>query len=211
MPEKKGGDGPGRARRKEDRPAEIIDAALRVFAKRGFAAARLEDVARQAGIAKGTIYLYYESKENLFEAMVRAKVVPVISGAKDMATAFEGPTAALLEAIVRKVYGNMVEDAELRAILRLLIAEGARFPHLTRFYEREILSVGIELLAKVIRRGIERGEFRETPALELPEVLMGPTYMAAVWKMIFDDAKPLEVDRFIDVHLDLVLNGLRAR
>lgn len=202
--------GRSRRRRKEARPGEIMDAAMRVFAGKGFAAARIDDIAREAGVAKGTVYVYFESKDAVFEAVVREKVMARIAEVGDFAARFEGPTDALLETVLERIYADIV-GSDLRHIMRLLIAEGPRFPHLVAFYEREALSLGIAVMRDVIRRGIERGEFREALAADLPQVVMGPAIMAAMWTMLFEEQRPLDLKRFLAAHIDLVLNGLRTR
>jgi len=201
--------GTPRTRRKEARPAEIVEAALAEFAEMGFAAATLEAVARRAGVAKGTIYLYFETKDALFEAVVRAKVLPRLAEAGDLIDRFDGPSDQLLAMVIGKIYHEVI-DTELRSIMRLLIAEGARFPNLTAFYDREILARGRDVIRSVILRGVERGEFRPSAATDMPEVVMGPAILAAVWRMIFEAHRPLDLERFLKAHIDLALNGLRA-
>jgi AcrR family transcriptional regulator len=187
-----------------------VDAALALFAEKGFAAARLDEVAARAGIAKGTIYLYFDSKEALFEAVVRARVLPVLDEAGTVAAAYQGSTAELLRALLKKLYAELV-GSDLKQILRLLVAEAGRAPHLAAFYHREVLSRGKGLLGAVLRRGVERGEFRRAPALDMPEVVMGPAIMAAVWTLVFQAHAPLDLDAFFEAHVDLALNGLLRR
>jgi AcrR family transcriptional regulator len=196
-----------RRRRKDARPAEIVEAGLAEFAEKGFAATRLDDVARRAGVAKGTIYLYFADKEALFTAAVQSLAGPVIGGLEAHVDAFEGPTAAILEAIIRTVYARMI-DAELRPLLRIMIAEGGRFPALPALYHREVLSRALPLLERVIARGVARGEVRAGAAADLPMVLMAPAIMAAVWKLTFEPVEPVATERFLAAHLDLIRNGL---
>lgn len=198
---------PPRRRRKDARPAEIIEAGLAEFADKGFAATRLDDVARRAGVAKGTIYLYFADKEELFVAAVKSLAGPVIDGIEAHVDAFEGPTSAILEAIIRTVYARMI-DAELRPLLRIMIAEGGRFPTLPALYHREVLSRAMPLLDRVIARGLARGEVRAGAAADLPMILMAPAIMATVWKLTFEPMEPVATEHFLAAHLDLIRGGL---
>lgn len=203
---KRGDDG-ARKRRKDARPAELIDAGLAEFALRGYAATRLEDVAKRAGVVKGTIYRYFADKEALFVAAVRSRITPVVGEAGDLADAYPGPTRDLVEAILRHVYARFVQT-ELRVILRIIIAESANFPQLAAFYHREAVSQGKALIERVIERGLRRGEVRPNAAARLPLVIMAPTVMAAMWKLTFDELEPLDVERFLEAHLALLDEGV---
>ena len=198
---------PPRRRRKDARPAEIIDAGLREFAEKGFAGARLEDVARRAGIAKGTIYRYFADKEALFLAAARARVVPVFVDADAFVEAFAGSTRELLRLIVTQIYGRLVET-DLRVLIRIVLAEGAIFPSLTEHYHREAIVRGRRLLDRIVARGIARGEVRPGPAADLPIVIVAPAIVASIWKMAFDRLDPIATERFLAAHLDLVCEGL---
>ena len=147
-------------RRKNARPEEIISAALEVFADRGFAATKLEDVARRAGVTKGTIYLYFENKEALFKALVRETIVPVIEQGEALAKSFTGSARDLFEQLIRE-YFRLVGDTSLSGIPRLMIAEARNFPQLARFYYEEVITRGHRLMGGVLERGIKAGEFRK--------------------------------------------------
>src|SRR5256886_10371482 len=129
--------GPRWQRRKAARPAEIVTAALEVFVERGFAAARLEEVARRAGVTKGTLYLYFKSKEALFKAVVRETIVPVIAQGEALAQSFTGSARDLVEQLVRS-YWTLVGETRLAGIPKLMMAEAATFPVLTKFYYDEV-------------------------------------------------------------------------
>src|SRR2546425_10611224 len=126
-------------RRKNARPEEIISAALEVFADRGFAATKLEDVARRAGVTKGTIYLYFENKEALFKALVRETIVPVIEQGEALAKSFTGSARDLFERLVRE-YLRLVGETSLASIPRLMIAEARNYPELGRFYYDDVVA-----------------------------------------------------------------------
>src|ERR1700730_16226294 len=141
-------------RRKNARPEEILTAALEVFADRGFAATKLEDVARRAGVTKGTIYLYFENKEALFKALIRQTIVPVLAQGEALAQSFTGSARELFEQLVRE-YWRLVGETSLSGIPRLMIAEAVNFPELARFYYEEVVTRGHRLMAGVLERGIK--------------------------------------------------------
>lgn len=199
----------GRRRRKETRPAEIAAAALEVFTEKGFAATRLDDVADRAGTAKGTIYLYFATKEALFEAVVRDAFAPLLGQIGSAMAEHVTDSETLLRFVIRTMYRELI-GTERREIMRLLIAESVRFPQLVEFYHREGISRGRALLGAVLARGVASGEFRDCPATRQPEVIMGPAVLAGVWKLVFEPVEPMDLDAFADAHLDLVLRGIRT-
>lgn len=207
--------GPRWRRRKDERPAEIVAAALDVFAARGFAASRLDDVAARAGISKGTLYLYFRSKDELFKAVVRETLLPNIALAEARIATADGPTAELLMGVLRGLVG--VAGTRLGAIPKLIIAEAGNFPDLARFYIEEVIGRGLRLFAGLLARGAARGEFRRVdPALAAP-VLAAPILLMAIWKNVLEPHAPksamgaFDPARFFDVYADVLLNGLRAR
>ncbi len=207
--------GPGaeprpRRRRKEARPAEIVEAGLLEFADKGFAAARLEDVATRAGIAKGTIYRYFESKEALFEAALLSRAMPVLDGVEAAVDTFPGSSEDLLRLLITRIHAELV-GSDLHILLRVIIADGVRFPAISEAYYHRILSKGRALLRRIVERGVARGEFEAGAAADLPMVAIAPALMAAIWRMTFDRYDPIVPERFLAAHLDLVLNGLRKR
>lgn len=199
-----------RTRRKEQRPTEIVQAALEVFSEVGFGNAKISDIATRAGAAKGTVYLYFETKEELFEAVVRQFIKPVFAGAQQIAESFPGSATELLTRLIERVYSEMANSPQRRGILRILIAEGGRFPHLAEFYHREIISNVQNLVRGILQRGVDAGEFRPTAVRDFHGVLLGPVMLAAVWKMTFDRFAPLDIESFAQAHIDLILNGLRS-
>jgi AcrR family transcriptional regulator len=197
-------------RRKEARPEEILAAALASFAERGFAATRLEDVAARAGISKGTLYLYFKGKEELFEAVVRATLVPNIARLETLAATFEGPSARLLERLLLTLAG--VVGSQVGAIPKLVIAEAGNFPDLARFYLDQVVRRGLRLIAAILRRGIERGEFRPVDVDHTVFCVIAPMLIAALWKNSLEphDDAPLDTQALARAHLDLLLRGLEA-
>jgi AcrR family transcriptional regulator len=197
-------------RRKEARPDEILAAALASFAERGFAATRLEDVAARAGISKGTLYLYFKGKEELFEAVVRATLVPNLERLEVLTASFEGSSARLLERLLLTIAG--VVDSRVGAIPKLVIAEAGNFPDLARFYLDEVVRRGLGLIGTILRRGIERGEFRPVDVDHTVFCVIAPMLIAALWKNSLEphDDAPLDAQALARAHLKLLLRGLEA-
>ena len=191
----------GRAARSADRREAILSAALDEFAERGFEAARLDDVAKRAGIAKGTIYLYFRDKETLFQELLRAMLTPIIGGFEALGQA-DVPAKQLAEHM-RDVFVHEVFETRRKDVIRLMIAEGRRFPKLAEFYYREVLSRIIEALRAILKRGAARGE---VPAelVEFPQLLAAPGLVAIVWTGLFGDLAPLDVRRMMQAHIDIL-------
>ena len=209
MPEDKMIERPQRRRRKEARPAEIIEAGMAEFAEKGFAGARLSDVATRAGIAKGTIYLYFESKEKLFEAVVETKIRSTITEVETMIAGYQGSSDTLLHIIISKLYQEMVLS-DKSELMRIIIGEGRRFPEVAKFYYDTVIKNGMEVMTALVQRGIDRGEFRQSAAAEYPRLIMAPAVMATIWRLTFNEFEEIDTDMVMAAHLDLVLNGLKT-
>lgn len=196
-------------RRKDARPDEIIQAALEVFTERGFAATKLEDVARKAGVTKGTIYLYFENKEALFKALIRGTIVPVIAKGEEIAQAFTGSARDLFEKLVRQ-YWRLVGETSLASIPRLMIAEAGNFPQLARFYYQEVITRGHRLMAGVLERGIKAGEFKKVDLAVATKLAMAPLLHAVVARKAFAHCMPeaFDVPTYLDTHIELFLHGI---
>jgi AcrR family transcriptional regulator len=197
-------------RRKEARPDEILAAALASFAERGFAATRLEDVAARAGVSKGTLYLYFKGKEELFEAVVRATLLPNLARVETLAANFDGPSARLLEQLLLTIAG--VVGSQAGAIPKLVIAEAGNFPELARFYLDEVVRRGLRLIGTILRRGIARGEFRTVDVDHAVFCVIAPLLIAALWKNSLEpyDHAPLDTRALVRTHLDLLLRSLET-
>lgn len=205
-------DGPRWRRRKEARPQEILDAALAVFAEKGFAAARLEQVAARAGISKGTLYLYYDGKEALFEAVVRSAIVPRLAGAEETLRDHHGSAAELLAMLYRHL-AEVVADPQVAAIPKLVIAESGNFPELARFYLREVVSRGLRLMAAVLELGQARGEFRPMKPAHATRLMIAPILFLALWRQSLGrhELVPLDGRAFLADALSLITEGLAVR
>jgi len=199
--------GGGRRRRKDARPGEIIEAGLRAFAENGFDRTRLEDVAKRAGIAKGTIYLYFDNKEALFQAAVRSRVLPALDAVAALVDQYPGPTEELLRLVFKTLYERLVAS-DLPVLMRIIIAEGERFPDIPAYYYRETITKAQTLLGKIVARGIARGEFREGAATAVPIVLVAPALVAAIWRLTFEPHQHLDLDKMLAAHADLVFHGI---
>ncbi len=198
-------------RRKNARPEEILSAALEAFADRGFAATKLEDVARRAGVTKGTIYLYFDSKEALFKALIRETIVPVIAQGEALARTFVGTARDLFERLVRE-YWRLVGETSLVNIPKLMMAEARNFPELARFYYEEVVVRGHRLMAGVIERGIKAGEFRPVNVMVAAKLAMSPLMHAVIARKAFAACMPegFDVASYLDTHIDLYLHGISA-
>jgi AcrR family transcriptional regulator len=204
---------PPRQRRKEARPQELLDAALELFAEKGFAATRSEEVAARAGVAKGTLYLYYPSKEELLKAIISQRLQTEIAAGAEQVQQFTGSTSALLTEVLtgwwQRVFGSPSS-----AIFKLVITEVRNFPELAQFYVEHVVQPGKQLIGRILERGIRSGEFRpvDVPSAVLSLVL--PLVMLCVHKHSVGACTPIEeeVDPhvFIQQHVELVLGGLVA-
>jgi len=196
-----------REARSTARREAILAAALDEFAQRGFAAARLDDVARRAGVAKGTIYLYFRDKESLFQELIRVMLAPVVGTIEAMGEA-DLPARAIadrfVEFFVREIYETRRKD-----VIRLMIAEGRRFPKLAEFYYREVLSRIIAAVRGVLKRAEARGEI--APGLaNYPQIIAGPGLVAVVWEGLFERFEPLDVRAMMKTHMDILFAPRRA-
>ena len=200
-----------RRRRKAERPQEILEAAFVEFSRSGYAMTTLDQIAEGAGVTKGTIYVYFENKEHLFISMVREVTKATLDTVHEMLETHEGTTADLLRAQFSFIYQHIVEDRRRREVLRMLIAEAPRFPELADRYHQEILRPCLDMLRQAIQRGMDRGEFRNSAIIDLPQIVIAPIALVDLWMMMFDDRQPLDMKAYFNAHLDLVLNGLLAR
>lgn len=200
---------PRRQRRAEARPQEILEAALGEFVSRGYAATRLDEVARRAGIAKGTLYLYYENKAELFKAVVRAALVTNLDEAEARVAAHTGDSRTLLTWLLAEMT-RRVGNSELSGIPKLVIAEAGNFPEIARFYYDEVIQRGRRIVQGILARGMERGEFRRVDPDHAWRVVIAPVLLGILWKHSFLPLDPggFDFDRHLRSHLDLLFRGL---
>jgi AcrR family transcriptional regulator len=197
-------------RRKLARPSEILDAAIAVFAEKGFAAARMDDIARRAGVTKGTIYLYFQGKEDVFKTLVRESIGPTIAANVANAQDFEGPSSDLIRMVLTAVSNLLNTDRVV--IPKIVLSEAGNFPELERFYREEVLDRGLGLLSGIVERGIARGEFRRLPSDHVARLCMAPILLIALWRTSFArfDTTPFDSQAFVQTHIDVLLKGLAA-
>lgn len=206
---------PGRRRRappmeKAARRRAILDAALQVFSEHGFAGTKLDEVARRAGIAKGTLYLHFTDKEALFRGLVEENIAPVLADADHVVGLFPGTTRELLDLLIGLLAARIL-DRPASAIVRLMIAEGPRFPELAAFYHREVVARGLALVRQILQRGLERGEITSDLGVRFPQLVISPAIVAVVWNSMFGAIEPLDARSFLMAHRDLLLRGLGWR
>jgi AcrR family transcriptional regulator len=197
------------SRRKDARPQEILDAALAEFAAKGFAAARMDDVARRAGVTKGTIYLYFPSKEELFKSLVRAAIGGTLEQVTAYADVYDGSARALLVQVLRTI-GTVMRISDRVVLPKIILAESGNFPELVRFYRFEIIEKGLGLLKAIVARGIAQGEFRDVPPEHAARLCVAPLLLGALWRATFApfDPEPYDIAALIETHIDVLLRGL---
>jgi AcrR family transcriptional regulator len=198
-----------RAERAAERRGAIIEAAMDEFIARGFAATRIDDVARRAGVAKGTIYLHFKDKESMFEELIRTAIVPMITrlwgtppqpgaSVRDMV---EGFAKTFIEEVATTRRGDLV---------RLIVAEGPRFPAVADFYYREVVSRGLGGMRALIELGIARGEIKQKNLARFPQIMVAPALIAVIWQSLFSRHAPLDALEMFRVHLDLIFGERRT-
>ena len=201
--------GPKFRRRAEARPDEVLDAAMALFIENGFAATRVDDIARRAGLSKGALYLYFPSKEAVLEALVRRAIVPIADSALDALRHYEGDPRVAIAMVIRMV-GQRLADPRVVAVPKVVFRELPGFPHLAEMYRVEVLDKVIPVLAGLIRKGTEQGYLRQVdPELTVRSVV-GPLLMHLVMAEIFGitPAGGLQFDRLVDNHLSILFDGL---
>lgn len=204
-----------RRRRKETRPQELLDAALALFVEKGFAGTRSEEVARRAGVSKGTLYLYYPSKEDLFKAVVRQTLSTLIAEGEELAGGYEGPTPALLVELLQ-TWWQRVGSTPAAGIHKVVLSEVRNFPELAQFYTDEVIVPADRLFSGTVQRGIDRGEFRPLPVHEVAHALMAPLIFQALHEHSFGacpvhDGVSLDAASMLRTQIDLMLRGLEVR
>jgi len=198
-------------RRKAERPGEIIDAALELFVAKGFMATRLDEVAKLAGVSKGTVYLYFDNKEALFKAVVETLVVPEIERTEQQIQAFDGSASELISQLVKQ-WWESVGESQLCGLPKLIIAEAGNFPELASFYVEHVIGRVRRGIAQLISRGIAEGEFKTCDPAYAARLLLAPMVFAAIYQhsLLAYDSEPFEVSAYLDNHLDIFLHGLVA-
>lgn len=203
-----------RERRKEARPGELLEAALDLFVEKGFAATRVDEVAARAGVSKGTLFLYFPSKEELFKAVVRQSIAGRFEEWAQELETFEGDTADLLR-YCYKVWWERIGSTKASGITKLIFSEAQNFPEILLFYQQEVILPGQALVRRIVERGIARGEVRPVPLDYIVHVVLAPIIFLAVWQHSVGVCIPagagLAPEAFIDAQVDNLLHGLLVR
>jgi AcrR family transcriptional regulator len=198
----------GRGRRKaspeatDERRRIILTAALEVFSRHGFAAARLDEVAAQAGVAKGTLYLYFPNKQTLFEELIRSYVSPLFDKLAQDTPPNVPPQVFIAQFF--QMFRTQVLGTERQRILQLLITEGARFPAIAEFYHREVISRGVRLVRGVLARAAREGMPAAPALVQYPQLLVAPLIVSVIWDALFGRIDPLDVDGMLEAHVRLL-------
>lgn len=194
----------------EQREAAILDAALIQFSRHGFSDARIEDIARDAQVSKGTVYLYYPNKQALFEALVRRDIGPRVAMVSGLLGAWDGPLEPALRRLV-EVAGGIIDSGQTPIYPRLLVAEAQRLPELVAFYRREVIGVMLNALSGLFERAMARGEIARADPNMIAHLFIAPFVKSLLWVLVFApvEAEPFRAGPYLDAHVRLFLKGLQ--
>lgn len=203
----------GHQRRKAERPQELLEAALDLFVEKGLNGTRTEEVARLAGVSKGTLYRYYPSKDALFKAVVRHYLSTAMDEIADVFDQYEGPTPQLLQ-VLAQTWWRLVGDSKASFLFVLIAAEAHTYPELAQFYTDEVMMPGHMLLHRVVQRGIDRGEFHTTDITSVVHAMIAPISFVIINRrcaQVCSAPITLEPDKFIATQIELLTRGLETR
>lgn len=202
---------PRRERRKEARPGELLEAALELFVEKGFAATRSEEIATRAGVSKGTLFLYFPSKEELFKALVRENIAGQVMQGADEVAGFGGSTPELLHHLMLQ-WWHRYGATRASGISKLILSEASNFPELAQFFQDEVIRPAHALIRSVLQRGIERGEFRPVDLQHTAHAVMAPLIFLILWKHSMapccSASDTIDPETFITLNADLLVRGL---
>ena len=202
---------PKRERRKESRPGELLDAALDLFVEKGFSATRVEEVAARAGVSKGTLFLYFQSKEDLFKAVVRENIANQFPGWNQEFNTFQGTSADMLRyALV--TWWERIGKTRVSGIAKLVMSEAQNFPEIANFYQEEVIKPGNALIRRILERGVKNGEFRQLDTEHAVHAVVAPMIFLTMWKHSMGacaaSAQLMNPEQFIHMQVDLLLFGM---
>ena len=205
---------PKRERRKEARPGELVTAARDLFVEKGFAATRADEVAARAGVSKGTLFLYFQSKEDLFKAVITENIANLFPAWNEEFKAFSGSSADMLH-YAMDLWWNNVGNTPASGIVKLVLSEAQNFPDIAEFYQREVVEPGTRLLRNILQRGVDSGEFRPMDTQQSVFSIISPMIFLMMWKHSLGacaaSANILDPQAFIHLHVDLLINGIRDK
>lgn len=197
---------PTRAEQKARRPVQILDAAFEEFVERGYVATRVEDIASRVGVTKGTVYVYFETKEQLFEAMIRHISGP-LENLLASANELKGTATERLQGNIELIYDFIIKERKLREMMRFVIAEGSRFPQIVDRHHDIFIDPLERQMQSLIDEGIKLGEFRPAPAA-FSDAVVAPAIAFLFFKLLFDERRTLDKTAYLKAHIDLVTHGL---
>jgi TetR/AcrR family transcriptional regulator len=205
---------PRRERRKEARPKELLDAALDLFVEKGFAATRAEEVAHRAGVSKGTLFLYFPTKEELFKAVIRENIIKLFPTWQQEYDAFEGTSADMLRFAMRTWWERMGKT-RASGVVKLVMSEAQNFPEIAAFYQAEVIQPGNHLIRNILARGVSSGEFCAMDLDQAVYTVVAPMIFLMMWKHSLGAcaacATIRDPEQFLQLQIDVLLNGLHAR
>lgn len=197
-----------RAEQKVQRPLQILDAAFEEFSRKGFAATRVEDIADRVEVTKGTVYVYFETKERLFEAMIDHVATPFQKAFKSYQRSSEDPVEEL-EALLSFLFDHLIDERKMRELFRLVVAEGSKFPDIIDRHHEGFMEPVTARIEAILEEGVTRKKFRANPS-ELAKVVMSPVIGTLVFRLIFDDRRAIDQKAVLSAQLDLIMRGLLA-
>jgi TetR/AcrR family transcriptional regulator len=204
---------PKRERRKEARPGELLDAALDLFVEKGFSATRADEVAARAGVSKGTLFLYFQSKEDLFKAVVRENIANKFPTWQEEFTTFEGSSADMLRYAMTS-WWERIGKTRASGITKLVMSEAQNFPEIAEFYQEEVIKPGNAMIRRILERGVQSGEFRDLDLEQAVHIIVAPMIFLMMWKHSMGacaaSAKIVDPEQFIHMQVDVLLHGMTA-
>lgn len=205
---------PKRERRKEARPGELLDAALDLFVEKGFSATRVEEVAARAGVSKGTLFLYFQSKEDLFKAVVRENIANKFPTWQEEFLTFEGSSSDMLRYAMVS-WWERIGNTRASGITKLVMSEAQNFPEIAEFYQEEVIKPGNAMIRRILERGVQSGEFRDIDLEQAVHIIVAPMIFLMMWKHSMGacaaSAKIVDPEQFIHMQVDVLLHGMTAK
>jgi len=204
---------PKRERRKQARPGELLDAALDLFVEKGFSATRVDEVAARAGVSKGTLFLYFQSKEDLFKAVVRENIANKFPTWQEEFLTFEGTSGDMLRYALTS-WWERIGKTRASGITKLVMSEAQNFPEIAAFYQEEVIQPGNAMISRILERGVQSGEFREMNLEQAVHIIVAPMIFLMMWKHSMGacaaSAKIVDPEQFIHMQVDVLLHGMTA-
>ncbi len=197
------------ADQKEARRQALVDAALEVFARDGFSRTKIEDIAAEAGMGKGTVYLYYESKTALFQDMLRRKILPIVNEVESLRAGHQGSAVDLLKLQVQTFYQGILKN-DRRDLIRLVLSEGDQFPEIRTIYAETVINRARGVIIETLKRGQETGEFRDIPVDLAPHSILGGVLATSAWRFFMEPDEMSRLEDLAETHLNIVLHGIMA-